>query len=150
MNPAELHLILTHVPVVGFPIGVALLAYGLFRKHIAVERAALVLIGLLSLACVGTYLSGEGAENLLMSKENPDLLRSWIHEHEEMAESAFILVLITGALAIALLTRRVQRLSWSPWILRATLVAGLIASGLLALTAHLGGEVRHTEIRSLQ
>ena len=43
MNLVHLHLLLNHLPVIGVPIGAALLAWAIFTKERSQQRGALVL-----------------------------------------------------------------------------------------------------------
>lgn len=71
-----------------------------------------------------------------------------IEQHEEAAGVALGGVLAVGVVALAgLIWFRGQRLM-PAWFGVITLMGALVVSGLMAWTANLGGQVRHTEIRS--
>lgn len=146
MNYAHIHLILNHVPVVGVGGIILLLIVAMVRRSNELITVALVFILLLSLVTIAVYLTGEPAEEVI--KNLPGISKELIDQHEEQAEIAFILVEVTGAIAlITLIARRYSdRLGQKLAIL--ILVVLIVSGGLLAWTANLGGKIRHPEISS--
>jgi ABC-type multidrug transport system permease subunit len=107
MNYAHIHLILTHVPVIGIGAVILLLIKARARRSNQLMTVALVFTILLSLVTIPVYIIGEPAEEVV---ENlPGIPKELIGQHEEQAEIAYILVEVTGA--IALITLIVQRCS---------------------------------------
>ena len=102
-----------------------------------------VLVALLALPA---YLTGEPAEDVV--KALAGFSRSLIEQHEKAATVAFtgVVVLGTAALAGLLLFRAGKRVP--TWFGSLMLAASLIVSVLMAWTANVGGQIRHTEIRS--
>jgi len=142
MNGAHLHLILTHLPIVGIPLALLLLLWGRVRRCDEIERSALGALVLLGALTVAAKWTGEGAEEVL--KGLPDYPRPWVHEHEEMADKATLATAFLGLLSLAgLLKRQASRKLGA-----AILAVGLLSSGLLVYTGALGGQIRHTEIRT--
>ena len=145
MSSAHWHLVLVHIPIVGVPFGLALLMWGLWRRSQDVRSAALVVFILCGLVAFQAKQTGDGAEEQL--EKLPDFSKTLVHQHEEMADKAFLL---TGALALASLAamvatrggREMPRFA-SPLLL----ALALSSSAALAYTGSLGGEIRHTEIR---
>jgi uncharacterized membrane protein len=142
MNGAHLHLILTHLPIVGLPLAVLLLLWGWLRGAVDNQRAALFALVILAALTVGAKLTGEGAEDVL--KGLPDYPRPWVHQHEDMADKATVAGVLTGILALLGLLKKSLSRGW----MAAILAAGVLSSALLIYTGALGGLVRHTEIRS--
>ena len=152
MDPTHLHLMLSHVPVVGIPIGLALLVVGLLLRNGHLRIASLVLF----VACAGiagaVFLTGEPAEERVESI--PGVGHAAIETHEEAAEVAIWgAVALGGVAAIALLVHLPRNLSTSVQRMRgaslaAPLLLGAIVAVMLFRTANLGGQIRHTEIRS--
>ena len=145
MNVAHLHLILNHVPVLGTAFGLGLLTFALWRKSEEVKKAALGLFVISALLAIPVYLTGEPAEEIV--EELPDVSHANIEEHEEAAEVAFIGVLALGVAALAGLVWRRGR-TVPTGFASGILAASVAVCGLMAWTANLGGQVRHTEIRS--
>lgn len=144
MNGAQIHLLLNHLPVLGVPFGLLLGAFGLARREDAVAKAALVVLVLSALSAYATAWSGEGAEHTV-ERLVASIDHASIHAHEEWADwSAW------AAYAVGLLALVAVGLSWGKPLRRGLAVAAvalaLVPAGLLAWTAHLGGEIRHTEL----
>ncbi|HEX8280690.1 MAG TPA: hypothetical protein VF551_04895, partial [Chthoniobacterales bacterium] len=83
MNPAHLHVILNHIPVVGVPIGFGLLFYGLLRKSAEVKRASLLVFIAMALIAIPTFLAGKAAEDVV--EHLPDVREELIENHERAA-----------------------------------------------------------------
>jgi hypothetical protein len=142
IDAPHLHLILTHVPVIGVPFLLLLLTIGLARKSSEVVTIALVLTVGVAAATGGVYLTGEPAEEALEHT-------AWFSEqltdtHEDLAAVALGVTLATGALAVvALVYRRGGR-----WLTRLAWFGLLVSTLILGWTAWSGGQIRHDEIRS--
>lgn len=144
MSSAHWHLVLTHVPILGVPAGLALLAWGYWKKSPDLRSAALVAFILCGLLAFFAKQTGDGAEDQI--EQMAGFSKSLVHQHEEMADKAFLL---TAGLALASLGVLLagQRRTLPRATYPALLVLGLASAGLLAYTGALGGEIRHTEIR---
>lgn len=146
MNPAHLHLLLNHVPVIGALFGLLTLMVGLARRSEETKKLALLVIVFAALSAVPAYLSGEPAESI--AEGMPGVTEAVIEPHEEAALTAFIVLGLTGALALFELARVYgAKKSSQRIIVMVVLVLSLVSSGLMARTANLGGMIRHTEIR---
>ena len=98
MNPAHLHLILNHVPVVGTLFGLALLGWGLLRKSEELTKTSLGILIIIALLAIPVYLTGEPAEEIV--EHLPGVNEASIEQHEEAALVAFVGILIVGAAAL--------------------------------------------------
>lgn len=145
MNGAQLHLLVNHLPVLGAAFAAALLAAGLVLRKDEVAKAGLWAVIVAALTSLPAYYSGEGAEDLLKSLALP--LKPFLHDHEEAAEKALAAALVMGAASAGVLLRMRAR-GFSRNAAAVALAFVLPALGLMAWTAHLGGQVRHTELRS--
>ena len=146
MNAAHLHLILNHVPVLGTAFGLGFLVLATWRKSEELKKTALGVFVVVALLAVPVYLTGEPAEDLV--KALPDVSKPVIEQHEEAATVAFTGVVVLGVAALAgLLLFRLGKMV-PAWYGSVLLAASVIVGGLMAWTANLGGQVRHTEIRS--
>lgn len=145
MSAAHLHLMLNHLPVMGTPIVLALLLWGLVRRSRDVQRAALGAAVLLAVVSYPVFLTGEPAEEQL--EDSTWYQERLVHEHEERGEAALIAMLLTGGIAVVGL--------WQSRGARPAAAAlGGITAGGLALSAALfgwtalaGGVIRHDEVR---
>ena len=146
MNDAQLHLILNHYPIIGTLFGVLLLAYGFFAKNKSILHTGLVTLFVAALLVIPTYLTGEGAEEIV---EALGVDHEVIHAHEEAAELALWLVIGLGVLAgitFLLSLRASLNNTTLRFLYLSTLVAGLAVFGYMARVGSLGGEIRHPEI----
>ncbi|MBS1809969.1 MAG: hypothetical protein JST84_17545 [Acidobacteria bacterium] len=142
MNPAHWHLLLNHIPVIGTFLGVLLLLYGLARKSDEVKQASLGILVMAAVVAIPAFLTGEPAEEI--AEHLPGVSHAVIERHEDIAKIALILMSLTGIIALVGLFLR-QR---AQWLVPMALVFGLISAGAMGYAANLGGQVRHTEIRS--
>lgn len=145
MSPVHAHLLLNHVPVIGIFIVVFILAVALARQNDGIAKLGLVMLVGIALVTVAVFLTGEPAEEAV--EDLAGVSESLIHSHEEAAKAAFIATGIAGAAALALLFGY-RRRALSRWVLGASLALTLAVGGMMAWTANLGGQIRHTEIRN--
>ncbi len=145
MNPAHVHLLLNHIPVIGIWFGIVIYLVALTRKPEwrALGLGVFVLMAVLTLPA---YLSGEPAEELIRGLSG--VSEATIEEHEAAALPALIAMLALGAVALAGLVRFRHAESWSRGYGWLVLALALIAGGLIGRTANLGAHIRHPEIRS--
>lgn len=148
MDPTHLHLLLNHVPTVGFGVAVFLLALSLVNRSNDLKQASLLVMVLVALLTIPTYVTGNAAQ--IVAEEEPDVTLSLIHTHEGMAFLALVFMEVTGALAwLALWAfRRTSRLSNG--MAGIILALSVVTIGLMAQAATIGGEISHAEIRGAQ
>jgi hypothetical protein len=146
MNPAHLHLMFNHVPVIGVPLVAALLAWALLRHSREVYRVALGAAVIVAALTYPVFLTGEPAEDRV--EDAAWASKSLINEHEERAEAALIAVLVTGAIAALGLWQSRGGREPSRGLGGLTLAGLALSAGLLGWTALLGGPIRHEEIRT--
>lgn len=146
MSWAHIHLALTHVPVIGLLIVLLLLVVARLRRSAELTRVSYGLLVLLAVATVIVYLTGEPAEELV---ENlPGFSETLVEQHEEAALIATIGMGVLGLVALVGLIRfRAPRIA-PAWYDRGLLLLALLMGGVMAWTANLGGQIRHSEIRA--
>ncbi len=145
MNSVQMHLALTHVPVILSFVGLIMLIVAFFRKNTILTKTSYILLMVVGVTTLPVFYSGEGAEEAI---ENlPGVSEVIIERHEEVAKLSMISIAATGLLACtALFSFR--------WVVAIRVFKALVlllafaSGGLMAQTAHLGGQIRHTEIRS--
>jgi uncharacterized membrane protein len=144
MNAVQIHLMLNHLPVIGLVfVAVALGAGALTRKDTLVRFALFLMMGL-ALAVVPVFLSGEPAEEGV--EHLAGVTERAIEPHEDMARVATIALVGLGLFAlIGLLRTRGRPVGRE--LTAAALLLSFAVAGLLAWTAHLGGQIRHPELR---
>jgi len=128
MNATQIHLALNHIPVLLSITGGLILLFGLIKKNTPVMRTALILLVAAALFTLPVYLTGEGTEEAV--EKLPGVSENIIERHEDMALLSLALIFLTGFIAIV------------------SLVIAFVSFGTFAQTAHLGGQIRHTELRS--
>ncbi len=145
INWAHVHLIINHIPVVGVMGAILLLVYAMMRKREDVTVVSLGAFVFLALMTFPVFFAGEAAEDSV--KKLPGVTETYIGRHEEMADLSIVLMESLGILALTglVLLKRVGRIPKLIVIL--TLVMSLITAAAVGLTANLGGQIRHTEIR---
>jgi uncharacterized membrane protein len=145
MSTAHLHLLLNHIPVVGILIGFVVFALGVWRRNDSWTRLALGLFAAVALVAIATMLTGESAEQVV--EHLPGVSESLIESHEDAAKLAAIGAYVLGAISMAALGwARGRPLSRALTVM--LLPVMLLVTGLMAYTANLGGQIRHTEIRT--
>ncbi|MCX6921688.1 MAG: hypothetical protein NT154_00485 [Verrucomicrobia bacterium] len=146
MNGAHFHLLINHIPVLGTFFGLALLAFAAWKRSNELRKAAFGTFVVAALAAVATYLTGEPAEDVV--KGMAGISAALIERHDNAAGIA-----LGGAIALGVLA--LGGLIWfrggkpiRNWFSTLALAAAILVTGLMAWTANLGGQIRHSEIRS--
>ena len=157
MDPTHLHLLLNHVPTVGFGIGVAMFVLGLVGRSNDLKQASLVIFVGVALITIPTYVTGNAAQVHLQERgEVSDgttegmVTLSLIETHEGAAFLALGFMEVTGALAWLALWRFRRTLNVSPGMNGVLLVLSLATLGLMAQAANVGGMINHPEIRGAE
>ena len=145
MNATQLHLALTHVPVVLSIIGLVILIISFFRKSNTLTKTALWILLAAGVFTLPVYFTGEGTEEAV--EHLPGVSEVVIEQHEDFAKATLVLVSASGLLAlVGLLAYTFGRFITVVKVL--TLLLAFVSAGAMARTAHLGGQIRHTEIRT--
>jgi TRAP-type C4-dicarboxylate transport system permease large subunit len=151
INGAQLHLLINHAPVIGFPIVLFTFLWGRIRNEAQVKVYAFYLAILVWISTAISYFTGDPAEDTL--RELPDFAKNMVHAHEEFAEIAFIVASIVGVAALLSLPQVQKRVALLNDARIRRMLEPLFAVGLLAVcillawVAHQGGLIRHIEIR---
>ena len=144
MNASQIHLALNHVPLFFSVAGGLILIYGFIRKADSYKFLSLYFMIIAALFTIPVYLTGEGAEETV--EELPGVSESIIGRHEEMAQLGLIVIITAGILALGTLLIKKK-----PALLKTSLLVcaflSFLSFGVMAKTAHLGGQIRHSEIR---
>lgn len=144
MNEAQLHLLTNHLPVMGSLFTVLLMLWGIVRRSDEVQKTALGAMVLVALSALPAYFTGEPAEHVV--EHLPGVSEAHIEEHESMGKFALASAIGLGVVALAgLILSRGKSVSLAAASI--ALVANLFVAGVMGYTAHLGGQIRHSEIR---
>lgn len=144
MSIVHAHLLLNHIPVVGAIIGALLFAYALMRRNSELGKLALGFYAVLAVIAVAVFLTGEPAEEAV--ERLPGFSDAITERHEELARISTVTLVAFGALALGLLAAFRRRLL-PRWAAITGFAFALGVAGLMAATANLGGQIRHSEIR---
>lgn len=145
MNSVQMHLALTHVPVILSLVGLGMLIVSFLTKNSILTKTSYYIIVISGLAALPVFFTGESTEEAV--EHLPGVSETIIERHEEVAKMAMVSIVAGGLLALAAL------ISFR-WFLAArllkvgVLVLTFISGGLMIQTAHLGGQIRHPEIRN--
>ena len=148
MNLPHWHLLLNHVPTVGFGAGLGLFFLALFTSDEPLQRQSLRIVVLVALLSIPVYLTGVSAGRLMQGLPGVSDIR--IRIHADAALLAFVVMELTGGVAWLALwqARRFAR------PLRSTVAAvallALASFGLMARAAYIGGMIRHPEVVSAE
>ena len=157
LSPIHLHLLLNHVPTVGFIIGAGLFFLGLAAKSDHLKVASLVVMVGIAIVTIPVFVTGSEAADRLCQPTNvpgpceqEEMSRSLVEMHEGAALWALVFMEITGGFAWLALWqhRRSSRIGAGKAV--AIVVLSILTIGTVARAANLGGEIRHPEIRVTQ
>jgi hypothetical protein len=145
MSWAHIHLALNHVPVIGLPIVLLLLAWALVRGNAELTRVSFGMLVVLAVTTLVVQLTGEPAEDLVEGL--PGVVDSMIERHEEAALIGTVAMSGIGLLALYGLWRLRGGRTLARWVPMTVLSAGVLLAGYFGWVANLGGQIRHSEIR---
>lgn len=145
MNLAYLHLVLNHLPAVGVLVVGLILAMTAGRRTLELQRVTLGLLVLFALLTIPVYLTGEPAEHVV--ERLPGMAEAVIERHEDIAGATLVASEVLGATALAGLALFRRRLLPRAFVLALAALI-VVTTGLFGWTGYLGGQIRHTEIRT--
>ncbi len=146
MSNVYLHIILSHIPVIGMLFGIILLITAGVKKSHELKRVAIGFFILIAISAFPVFFTGHAAEEAV--EHLPWASESLIEQHEEWAAAVPIATGILGIAALGGLLLSGKSKKLPTWFFRSFLIITIATAGLMAYTAKLGGQIRHTEIRS--
>lgn len=147
MDLTHLHLMLNHLPVLGVVFGFLILAWGVLRGQDEIKKIGLIFLIITAIFAVPVYLTGEPAEEAVENLAG--VSEQIIETHEDSALVSLILAIATGVMAAtALILKRFATENAARISIFAVLLLSIFTGGFITRTANLGGQIRHTEIRS--
>jgi uncharacterized membrane protein len=147
LNSAHLHLLITHLPVLGDLFGLLMLLIALAKGDRDLKRISLFVFMISAMAAVPTYLTGRTASTFLM-KLMPGMSMDAGDQHAEVAVIALAVGCVLGIVALAGLLVYRQANRTPTWFTGLVLVLALLTTAVMTWTANLGGKIRHVEIQS--
>src|SRR5262245_8539969 len=97
MTLPHIHLLLNHLPTVGFSVGLGLFLVSLLTKNGTLSRAGLAVFFVIGFTTIAVYVSGVAAEVEVGALEG--VSQATVKSHEDAAFLAFIFMQVTAALA---------------------------------------------------
>lgn len=146
MNSIQWHLLLNHIPILGMGFGLFLWISALLMRSKDVSTLALGWIIFVGLVTIPVYMTGQNGHELV--HDLPGVSHTFIDRHEQWATLSLIAIELTAVCAIVLffILRKTRKSVLQLWTLLFLLPLA-ISVILVAYTAWLGGEIRHTEMR---
>jgi uncharacterized membrane protein len=144
LNWAHIHLVLTHIPVIGIGVVIVFLLAGLARRSRELKWVSLQMFVALALLSIAVYLTGSPASHQM--RELPGISRETIHHHSSVADFAFGGMEVLGALSLGAMVKFRNSAAIPVRIVAALLGLALVVLVLMLWTANLGGRIRHPEI----
>jgi uncharacterized membrane protein len=148
MSLPHVHLLLNHFPIIGLIIALGLYLFALAGRSDDLKRASLVIFTGIALLSIPTYMSGNGAAEKI--QKLPGVSKAVLQAHNNAALEAITFIEITGLLAWLALWQFRRFGHARRWTVGSVLVLSTISVYLMAITGNTGGEIRHTEIRTVQ
>jgi uncharacterized membrane protein len=146
MNAAHLHLMFTHLPIVGLGMAVLINLYALINKSNELKKLTLWIYLMVGIFALFAYFTGDGAEEII--KTYPGISQDVIETHENMALFFFIgLMILAGVSMIGLYIIKTKEILLKKFNLYLLIVA-ILVSILAFETGSTGGKIRHSEIEN--
>ncbi len=145
MNSSQIHLALTHVPVILSIVSLTVLIVAMINKNDVLTKTAYYLLFFAGVFAVPVFFTGEGAEEIV--EHLPGVSENIIEKHEDFGKMAFGSIGVTAIVSLTGILLYTKS-EWRRFIKSLVLFLALATSGIMIATAHLGGQVRHTEMRS--
>lgn len=145
MNGAQLHLLLNHIPIITVLLSIPIILWGLVQKN-EIKRVGLVILLIGAISSVLAFLTGEPAEEVV--EKLPGVGESLIEAHEEAGALALGFTIVAGVAAFIGLFLESFKSRYSKIAVGLALLLAIVSGVLLARTGHLGGLIRHEEIRA--
>jgi hypothetical protein len=146
MSIPHLHLILTHAPIFAVLFGVAVLVAALLRRSPELRWTAYALFVAGALVTIPVFLSGEGSEEAL--EHVAGVSKTVIEAHADAAKVSLIAIEALGVLSLVAFVMERMRPQFIAAAAAVLVIAGSLTAASLGYTANLGGQIRHSEIRT--
>lgn len=144
MNLPHVHLLLNHFPIIGTIIALGLLILALIGKSDDLKRASLVILTGITLLSIPTYMSGNGAEEVI--SKLPGVSKNAVAAHNNAAVVAIAFMELTGLFAWLALWQFRRFLHARTWTMATVVALSVLTVYFMAVTGTTGGQIRHGEI----
>jgi uncharacterized membrane protein len=144
---SHVHMILNHVPTVGFVFAIAFYLIALVTNNDAMKRGSLVLFVICGVSGIPTYVTGTATMWALTQPPIPEISKAVINAHRDMALWTLFGLAFTGAASWIELWRYRYFGRFSKASLYLVLLFAVVTLAIMTETGHLGGQINHPEIR---
>lgn len=144
-DPTHIHLLINHLPLFGSFAGLVVLLYGIWKRSINTMNAAYLVLIIAAIGAGIAYLTGEPAEETVENLQG--VSKDMLELHEEAGLYAVISFAILGFAALGGLILSMRKIASVKSVALIILLLGLVSFGIVARTAFIGGQIRHSEIR---
>lgn len=145
MNYAHWHIMLNHFPIIGMLFNVILWLVAVRTNQPMLYRTALGWFIGLAILTIPVYVTGQNGHEILHGL--PGVTHDVIDIHEQWGTYTLVASLTTGILALIGLIQFRRANQLPPLSKALILLLSLMTAGIAFYTGHLGGQIRHTEIR---
>ena len=147
MNAAHFHLLFNHLPLISIILGILILSLGYILGSAIIKRTALFIFILGSLFTFPAFNTGEGAEEVIENLEG--ISENFIKIHEEHAETFSVFAYLLGAFSTLGIWISWKQKTYTDAFNYLVIAFSLVTLYFGAKTGTSGGEIRHTEIRTI-
>jgi uncharacterized membrane protein len=146
-NWSHVHIILNHLPTVGFVFALFFFFAGLVRDNDGMKRAGLIIFTMCAVLAASTYVTGTAAMWALTDPPVLGISQVRINQHRDFAIYSLLLLAFTGGWSWFELWRYRFLGRFSKISIYAIGALAIVTFLVLAETGHLGGQINHPEIR---
>ena len=147
MSVTHLHLMLTHIPIVGVMIALCIYIYGYYSKNDSVIKTALAVFIAMAIISIPVNMSGEGAEDAI--KNIDAISQQALDQHEDLAEVSIGFMMALGGLSLITLFAMIKKHACAKKAKVVVLLLAIITCVLFIIVGNLGGKIRHVELRDV-
>ncbi|MCE3295773.1 MAG: hypothetical protein K0R65_1487 [Crocinitomicaceae bacterium] len=162
MNDAHYHILINHLPIMGFIFGTLILLAGIVLRSTVTRKVAFSVLLLAGVSALPTFSSGEDAEEIVEHMNvcekgcicTPEMMESLeeqkhhlIHEHEEKAEG--FMPFAWGLMFLSLISLFVEWKKKKFWVYTSLLTLALSVTAIYFVqeVGATGGAISHPEVR---
>jgi uncharacterized membrane protein len=150
----HLHLMVNHFPLAGLLFAIALLGFGMLKNSDHLKLAAVWSILFVAVTSIISYSTGEYAEDMLenalgATEQTKKALEPFIHAHETAGLFLLVTTIIAGLIAAYCLVVYGKSNALNDTALKVLMAVAVFTLLIAARTSQLGGQIRHTETRTV-
>lgn len=146
MNPAHLHLVINHFPIIGVVFGFIFLVIGIFSYSLVFRRIAYAVFVASLIFGLASNVTGHSAEEFI--EKLPDVNETLIDRHEDLATIFLWLLSILALFSTVSFVIETKTKKSTISLNIVILIWTLFVIYFSTKVGTSGGEIRHPEIRS--